>query len=909
VAENRLSLTTMSHSTDLDIIRDLQQELADNEAARRLLLDSALDCIVCTDEQAIITEFNAAAERVFRIPRSEAVGKDLPALLFPASQDSHRAQLFGTLTTGGVELLGTRLEISAKRADGIEFPAEFTVTRVLTKRRPSFVIHVRDISTRKRAEQAVVWLAALVESSQDAIISKDMNGRIMSWNRGAEQMYGYTANEAIDQHISMLVPPDRPDEVPNILRKLRQGVETKNLETVRVSKDGKRLDVLLTVSPVRDTDGRLTGASVIARDITAEKAAQEALRKATETSIYSSPVPIIAVDTEGRVTTWNPAAEAVFGWNQQEVLGKPLPTVPSEEAERASQLHRRLLAGETLTGVEVRRRTKSGSLVTISLSGSPLWDGESQVRGIIGFHTDITARKNAEEALRQAEEKYRSIFENAVEGIYQATPEGKYISANPALARMLGFDSPEELIASCKDISRQEYINPEVRSTFIAAIEEQEVVLDFEYEAHRKDGKKTWLSTSAHAVRDAKGRMIHLEGTVQDISEKRELEHQVRQMQKIEAIGRLAGGVAHDFNNILMAISSYAELLGKKTTDEATRRYVEEMAKAVNRGSALTQGLLTFSRKQVSSPKVLDLNTLIAQQLEMLKRLIPENIELKFVPSSAMTRIKADPSQVEQVVMNLVINARDAMATGGVVTIKTGKASLDATEDSGMDPALRRNHVLLSVSDNGCGMDAETKSHLFEPFYTTKEQGKGTGLGLATVFGIVKQSMGHISVESELQQGTTFKIYFPPAEDAVQETGSEENISALAGTETILLVEDEASVREPAAEYLVGQGYSVLKACHGPEALEIAERHHQPIHLLLTDLIMPHMSGRYLSERVAMIHPEAKTIFMSGYSRNVLTDTQNLDPSYTLLQKPFRLNMLGQCIRRTLDRKQAASAD
>jgi two-component system, cell cycle sensor histidine kinase and response regulator CckA len=881
----------------------LEQTLANSEAYRQLLLDSSLDCIICTDAEARITEFNAAAVRVFRIARAEALGRDLPGLLLPQNvRSQYRSHFLPAESSAGIELIGNRVETSALRADGKEFPAEFTVTRVLIDSIPSFVLHVRDITARKRAEEAVVWLAAVVESSQDAIIGKNLDGVIISWNRGAESMYGYTAAEIIGQPISGLVPSNRAAEIPRIMERLRRGQRIKSYETDRVTKDGRLLNVSLTISPVKNSEGKITGASVIARDITAEKLAKEALRKATETSIYSSPVPIVAADVSRRVTAWNRAAEAVFGWSELEIIGEAIPFIPPDELERANKLHERLLAGETLTDVEVRRKRKDGSTITVSLSASPVWDEHRRVKGIIGFLCDISDRKNTEEALRRAEEKYRSIFENAVEGIYQATPEGTYLSANPALARMLGFDHPQELIAARSDISKQEYIDPNLRSTFIQSVEAKGVLKNFEYEAYRRDGKRIWLSASAHAVRDANGRCLYLEGTVQDITERRDLEQLVRQMQKMEAVGRLAGGVAHDFNNILMAISSYAELLDKKTAGEAPRRYVAEISKAVSRGSSLTLGLLTFSRKQVSSPKVLDLNNLVPQQLDMLKRLIPENIALKFIAGVDVGNVHADSGQIEQVVMNLVINARDAMPAGGTVVIETQHARLNSG-DAGPDSERLQDFVLLSVADTGCGMDAETKSHLFEPFYTTKDQGKGTGLGLATVFGVVKQSAGQIFVESEPGKGTIFRIYLPRVDERADTSYAEEAIEVEARGETILLVEDEKAVRESAAEYLSVNGYKVLKAAHGQEALEIVHGYKGPIDLLLTDLVMPQMSGVELSQKIAAAHPETKIVFMSGYSRNLLSNPQHLQSHCVLLQKPFQLKALGQCIRRTLREK------
>lgn len=897
---------TRSKPISRDLLR-AQQALHESEARRQTLLDFALDCIICADAEAKITDFNPAAERTFRVSRSDTLGKDvIQTIMHPALRDRLRREFFAPIGSGDVDIIGNRLETRCSRADGSEFPAEVTITQIILEKQISYTVYVRDITARRRAEEMVVRLAAIVESSQDAIIGKDLTCRITSWNMGAELMYGYSASEAVGQDISLLAPAGRSHEIRRIVEELKAGHPIKNFETVGMARNGKLIHVSLTASPVLDSDGTITGISTIARDITAEKLAEEALRKANETSIYASPVPIIAADTESLVTMWNPAAEALFGWSEEELVGNPNPILPDEVQAESAALHTRLLSGETLRGVEVLRRKRDGSLITVSLSAAPIRDASRKVKGIIGFLADITERKHSEEALKQAEEKYRTIFENAVEGIYQTTPDGRYLSANPALARMLGFDSPEELIGNRTDIATQEYVKPEMRAEFTETLEKHGLVQNFEYQAYRKDGKIIWVSENARVVRDSQGGILHFDGTVEDITHHRELEEQLRQMQKIEAIGRLAGGVAHDFNNILMAISSYAELLDRKLTDDAARRYASEIVKATDRGSSLTEGLLTVSRKQVVSPKVLDLNTLISEQIKMLTRLIPEHIELRFVAGD-IGRVKADPSQVQQVLMNLIINARDAMSNGGQLAIETGNAELDASHPLA-DQAQAGKYVMVAVSDNGCGMSAETKSHIFEPFFTTKEQGKGTGLGLAIVFGIVKQSGGQIFVHSEPNIGTTFKVYFPSVGAEVQIQDAEERQQPIIGAETILLAEDEDGVRDSAAEYLRENGYTVLTAKGGPEALQIAERYDQPIHLLLTDLIMPVMSGRELSEKIAIIRPEVLVLFMSGYSNNLLSNQQVLDPKHALLQKPFRLATLGRRIREVLGRSFGAAA-
>jgi PAS domain S-box-containing protein len=886
------------------------QSPEEGEARYRALLDSALDCIIWTDERGRIEEFNPAAERTFRIARSAVLGKDLSETILPAALRPHlRSELFASVASSGIEIVGNRLETKVMRASGGEFHAELTVTSAVIRGSTRFIVYIRDLTARQIAEQTLVRLAAIVESSQDAIIGTDLKCQITSWNRGAETMYGYTAAEAIGKDIALITPTDRIEEGSRIREQSKNGLPVQNFETVRLAKNGRRLDVSLSISPVMDSDGIVIGTSAIGRDITAYKQAQDALRRASETSIYASPMPIIAVDTERRVTMWNPAAQAVFGWSEEEVIGKPNPVTLRGGTEQAVALHKRALAGETLTGIELHGRKQDGTFVAISLSATPLFDAQHKIRGTIGFLADITEIKCAEEALRQTEQKYRTIFENSIEGIYQITPQGKYISANPALARMLGFDSPAELIETRTDLRNQGYVHPEMHEEFVSWLRRNCIVQHFEYQAYRKDKKVIWVSENAHTVRDASGQILYFQGTVQDITERRELEQQLRVMQKIEAVGRLAGGVAHDFNNLLMAISSYAELLQLRLPEsDQNRKYLEEIVRVVDRGASLTQGLLTFSRKQVLSPKVLDLNVVIKDQLRMLRRLVPENIELKFAPGKDLGHVRADANQIEQVVMNLVINARDAMPEGGRIVIETVNAGLDANGDPLNVGSADAKYVTVVVSDNGCGMDAVTKGQIFEPFFTTKGQGKGTGLGLAIVSDIVKQSGGQISVQSEVGAGTTFRTCFPRVDAALQRETEDIEDSTSRASETILLVEDEDTVRESIAEYLKQRGYKVLTANGGPQALSLASESNQTIDLLLTDVIMPKMSGRELAEKIRETRPEIKTVFMSGYSNNLLSTRQILDPHHVLLHKPVRLTALAKCLRELLGRGNAATA-
>ncbi|MGH7569267.1 MAG: response regulator [Gemmatimonadales bacterium] len=418
------------------------------------------------------------------------------------------------------------------------------------------------------------------------------------------------------------------------------------------------------------------------------------------------------------------------------------------------------------------------------------------------------------------------------------------------------------------------------------------------------DGTQRTVREQGLLDRDESGRPRRLLATVLDVTEQRGIEHQLRQAQKMEAVGRLAGGLAHDFNNILTAITGYAGLLLEDlAAADARRGDVDEIRRAAERAAALTRQLLAFSRQQVLAPRVLDLNDLVTNLDNMLRRLIGEDVELVTVPAPDLGAIRADPGQLEQVLVNLVVNARDAMPEGGRLTIETANVTLDEDYTRLHAPALPGQYVLLAVSDTGTGMDPETRNHIFEPFYTTKEKGKGTGLGLATVYGIVKQSGGFVWVYSEPGQGATFKIYLPRVDERAQplETPAASTTS-LRGTETVLLVEDEVTVRTVARQMLERQGYTVLEATGAEAATAIAETHDGPIHLLLTDVVMPGSSGRALADRLTPLRPELRVLFMSGYTDEAVVRHGMLERGVAYLQKPFAPEGLARRVREVIDR-------
>jgi len=512
-------------------------------------------------------------------------------------------------------------------------------------------------------------------------------------------------------------------------------------------------------------------------------------------------------------------------------------------------------------------------------------------------------RERAEQALRQAENRHRNIIENAVEGIFQTTPAGGYVSVNPALARMYGYEEPSDLIAGVGDIGHQVYVDPHRRTEFKRLMLEHGLVQGFEYQVYRKDGSKIWLSENARAVRDANGAVLFYEGTVVDVTERKQLEDQLRQAQKMEAVGQLAGGIAHDFNNLLMVIHGNAEvMLSRLSPPEALHKNAHQIMKAAEKAASLTRQLLAFSRRQMLQPRVLDLNSIVADVGKMLPRLIGEDIELRILPHASGGWVKADQSQMEQILLNLAVNARDAMPKGGTLTIETATVDLDESYVRQHASIRPGPYVILAVSDTGLGMDAETQAHCFEPFFTTKEQGRGTGLGLATVYGVVKQSGGWIWVYSEPGQGTTFKIYLPLVQEHSEPSKQVKGRGAVPrGTETILVAEDQDGIRELARDFLESCGYKVLVAKDGAEALELAGRHKGPIDLLLTDVVMPRVNGPELAQRLAVARPTMKTLYMSGYTERATAHHDVLASDAVSLEKPFSLHRLAGKVREALD--------
>ena len=512
------------------------------------------------------------------------------------------------------------------------------------------------------------------------------------------------------------------------------------------------------------------------------------------------------------------------------------------------------------------------------------------------------ALRASQENLRRSESNFRSLVTNAPYGICRCDSTGKILDANPAFLQLLGLASANELIG--QHIFGL-YAENDQWFALADFLRSAQPFKGLTAEWKRKDSTTTVVRISGRSVTNGGDGGLVFELFAEDVTERRVLEQQLRQSQKMEAIGRLAGGIAHDFNNLLMVISGYSEfLLERLGAEPHLRGPAQEIAGAAERASSLTRQLLAFSRKQMLAPRIVNLNDVATENIKMLTRMIGEDIDLVMVPGPNLWSVRADAGQIDQVIMNLAVNARDAMASGGKLTIETSNVTLDEDYARFHAPLPAGDYVMVAISDTGEGMDNETQSHIFEPFFTTKGT-KGTGLGLSTVYGIIKQSGGYIWVHSELGRGTTFKIYLPrvasTGQAAAQVPAPVEYRKVEPGTETILLVEDEANLRYLARQYLEKQGYKVIEAADGAVAMQIAVAHDKMIHLLLTDVIMPGMNGRELAQRICEIRPNVKVLYMSGYTENVIGHNGMLDAGVRLLQKPFTLRDLKSKVREVLD--------
>jgi two-component system cell cycle sensor histidine kinase/response regulator CckA len=613
-------------------------------------------------------------------------------------------------------------------------------------------------------------------------------------------------------------------------------------------------------------------------------------------------------DTKNGIVRVNKQAAETARKSVEEIEGKStLEIYPQEAAKFYKDDLEVIRSGTPKLGIVETFHNHEGKELWVQTDKVPVCDQDGKVVGIVVMAQDITERKKSEEELRESEERFSGAFQYAPIGVALVAPDGHWLKVNRALCELVGYSEAELLTRTFQDITHPDDLAPDLENKRrLLAGEIHFFQMEKRY-IHAR-GHFITILLAVSLVRDGHGQPLYFISQIQDITERKRLENQLIQSQKMETVGKLAGGIAHEFNSILTAIIGQSELLlGDLPAGSPLTKNAAEISKAAGRAATLTRQLLAYGRKQFLQPESLDLNRIVANMEGMFHHLLGEDVHAQIVPAPGLHLVKADSGQIEQVIMNMVINARDAMPNGGKLTLETANVSFD--ENSvGRYPELKPgDYVMLAITDTGAGMSDEIKARAFEPFFSTKGVGQGTGLGLSTCYGIIKQSGGHISIYSELGRGATFKIYLPQVEAQAKISIQRLDSPDLpGGTETILLVEDDPALREMAATLLRRLGYTIFTAANGVEALSLK---HKPgtghIDLLFTDVVMPHMSGKELADRVRALYPRTKILFTSAYTENAIVHQGVLDRGVALLQKPFTPSALAHKLREVLDQKKA----
>jgi PAS domain S-box-containing protein len=764
-------------------------------------------------------------------------------------------------------------------------------------------------SLYKQVQQAEQNYRSIFENAVEGIFQTTLDGRFLTVNPAMARILGYESADEVVKTITdvthqIYVNPEARIEAATLEE--QHGI-LEGFEFEAYRKDGERIWLSLNRRVIRDQDDIEVYREGSVENITKRKRTEKALEaseRRKDAILKTALDCVITIDHEGHVIDFNPAAEQTFGYAREDAVGKKMAELivpPSVRPDHERGFARYLATGcSSMLGkrIEVTAMRADGTEIPVELTITAI--GGLPHPTFTAFIRDLTERKRAEAALRESEERYRDLVENAHDIIFTHDLDGDYTSVNRAGELITGYSHEECLGLNIVDTIAPEHVGKaaEMMTRKLAG----EKVTAYEVDLLAKDGKRVAVEVNTKLVL-VDGVPVGVQGIARDVTERRLLEEQLRQSQKLEGIGQLAGGIAHDFNNLLTAINGYSGLaLQRIEGNPSVRIYLEEIKKAGDRAANLTRQLLAFGRKQILQPVPLSLNDIVTDMNKMLQRLIGEDIQLSAKLTTDLKRVKADPGQIEQVLVNLIVNARDAMPQGGKLTIETTNVELDREYASAHVGVNAGAYVVLAVSDTGAGMDEHVRKQIFEPFFTTKEKGKGTGLGLSTVYGIVKQSGGNIWVYSEKNHGTTFKVYLP----ALAFTAKSSEVKAVespipGGSETVLLVEDEEVVRGLACQILEDAGYRVLVAKQGEEAIRLCLEHAREIHLLLTDVVMPGAGGKEVADRLGALRPGIKVLFMSGYTDEAIVHHGVLDSNVKFIQKPFSPAALAKKVREVLD--------
>lgn len=910
-----------------------EKALRESEERFRRFADEVTSEGIIVHDGGIVLDVNKKYAAMFGYPRSELLGSDHFRTIAPSCRDIVKEKIL---------MEDERpYEAVALRKDGSTFPIKIQVTTIPFNGKRVRAAAVRDLTERKQTEEALISanqrLNDIIEFLPDATIVVDHEDRIVAWNRAMKNMTGVGKKDMLGKrsrsgtnffygyersHLLDLIDADDEDLISNYSYVIRNGSTLCAEAYVPSVYGGKGAHVFVTGAPLYDGLGTRIGAVESIRDITASKKKEEELRESQQQLadiINFLPDATFVIDKDGKVIAWNRAMEDMTGVAASEMLGKgnyehalpfygkrkpmliDLVLIPQKEVET------------TYAGIERKDSTLVGEAYMPVLQGgatylfgtaSVLLDSRGNVVGAIESMRDITDRRRVEEALTRAEEKYRSIFENAVEGIYQTSLDGRFISVNPAFAHILGYGSPEEVLVAITDISRQLYVDPGHRTELLHRVAERGNVHEFEVQFYRKDGSIAWVNLNMHAVRDSRGEIAYLEGTIWDISDRKALESKLAHAQKMEAIGTLAGGIAHDFNNILAAIIGYTELTTNRVTDESLLRYLEQVLRSCDRAKNLVSQILTFSRRVEPEVRPLEVGLLAQESIKLLRATLPSTVQISTKISPETCMVLGDPTQIHQIMMNLCTNAAHAMhARGGTLQIALENVTITHETKGIHHDLLPGRYVRLTVSDTGTGIAPTIIDRIFDPFFTTKDRGQGTGLGLSVVYGIVKDCGGTIAVDSNPGIGSAFSVFLPSIGDSAEIEKEPVEISS-SGSERILFVDDENTIVALAREMLRNLGYRVVVTRSSTKALKIFREQPEQFDLLITDMTMPAMTGVDLAKEILKIRPDISIILCTGFSELITEEQAKKLGIKEFVMKPFTLGDLSRVVRKALDNRE-----
>jgi two-component system, cell cycle sensor histidine kinase and response regulator CckA len=893
----------------------MQRRNKENAARFWGWLETAPDGIVVVSPAGTIVFANRQLEKLFGYDEDELLGHPIEKLVPQRFHKGHYASRKHYVAAPVPRVMGMGPRTCGLRKDGSEFPADISLSPLNFDGKVLVCSMVRDISDRLKAEVDLKTgeerFRVALKNSPVVVFNQDrelrytwINNPVFVW---AEQ--GWLGRTDMD-----ILEPESAARLTAIKRRvLETGAGVR--EEVHVSREGKTVYYDLTVEPLRDAAGEVVGITCASTDVTERKASEKAIhdREAQLNAFFdSSPAGMALLGTDLRFLRVNEPLARINGPKVEEHLGRTIDEVlPALSPTLKPMFEKIITNGESFLNLEVTGEVPGapGETRHWLVSYFPVKDQQGKATAAGGVVIDITETKRMEDALLKERDFVEALLENLAEGIVACDANGRLTRFNRASEKIHGLEAeavPPERWAEHYDIYLSDQTtHPSMEEVPLFRALQGEHVKDAEFMVMPKCGEPRFVSVSGGPIVDSEGQRLGAVIAMRDITEHKRLEEQLLQSQKLEAIGRLAGGVAHDFNNIMGVIQGYAELLQERLPNGETAKHVAAIRNATGRATALTRQLLAFSRRQMLQPKVVSLNQVAMEVSHMLQRLIGENIEVVLKTAPDLGMVNVDAIQIEQVLINLAVNARDAMPKGGRLVIATSNTELDseyARTHAAVEPG---EYVMISVTDNGVGMNAETLSHVFEPFFTTKSLGKGTGLGLSIVYGIVRQSGGHIWAYSEPGKGTTFQICLPrvaneKTEAEIKVPSIRANNAASAISETILVVEDEAALAEMTRSVLENSGYCVLLAGSAEEALKIAQKYEGEIHLVLTDVVLRgQMDGTELAKLLSGVRPQAKVVLMSGYS-DVLVDRVGAIQPALLLEKPFTAVQLRAALRKAL---------